>query len=117
MEQQRCNAETAFAVLREASQNRNIKLQTVAADLIETMTGPVLLDLGRCLEPGMRLTQRRLGQPAAGSAAESRSLGLQPPLQRVAVLLNDRGRNPATYPNIDALLGSPGAHSLQVKAF
>ena len=39
MGQQRCNAETAFAVLREASQNRNIKLHSVAADLIETMTG------------------------------------------------------------------------------
>jgi GAF domain-containing protein len=39
MGERRCTAREAFAVLREASQNRNVKLQIVAAELIETMTG------------------------------------------------------------------------------
>jgi len=39
MAQQRCTATEAFAVLRQASQHRNIKMATVAAELIEASTG------------------------------------------------------------------------------
>jgi GAF domain-containing protein len=39
MGQRRCTAGEAFTVLREASQNRNVKLAAVAADLIVTATG------------------------------------------------------------------------------
>ena len=34
MGQNRCNADAAFAVLRSASQNRNVKLRDVAAEII-----------------------------------------------------------------------------------
>jgi hypothetical protein len=37
MAQQRCSAEQAFAVLRATSQNRNIKLRTVAADIVGSL--------------------------------------------------------------------------------
>jgi GAF domain-containing protein len=37
MAQQRCSAEQAFAVLRSASQNRNIKLRTVAAGIVGSL--------------------------------------------------------------------------------
>jgi AmiR/NasT family two-component response regulator len=37
MTQQRCSAEQAFAVLRATSQNRNIKLRTVAADIVASI--------------------------------------------------------------------------------
>ena len=40
MEQQRCDAAQAFAVLREASQHRNRKLRDVAAELVTTVSGP-----------------------------------------------------------------------------
>ncbi|MGH3503337.1 MAG: GAF and ANTAR domain-containing protein [Nocardioidaceae bacterium] len=39
MAQQRCNADTAFALLRAHSQNNNRKLREVAADLITRTTG------------------------------------------------------------------------------
>ena len=38
MGQRRCTASEAFEILREASQNRNIKLYNVAVDLIHTIT-------------------------------------------------------------------------------
>jgi GAF domain-containing protein len=37
MAQQRCSAEQAFAVLRSASQNRNMKLRTVAAGIVGSL--------------------------------------------------------------------------------
>jgi GAF domain-containing protein len=39
MDQQRCNASTAFAVLRGASQNRNRKLRDIAADIVTSISG------------------------------------------------------------------------------
>lgn len=39
MGQQRCTGSEAFAVLRQASQERNVKLVDVAADLIRSVTG------------------------------------------------------------------------------
>ncbi|GHH43084.1 GAF and ANTAR domain-containing protein [Streptomyces candidus] len=39
MAQQRCSGEQAFAVLRRASQNRNIKLRDLCTDLIIRVTG------------------------------------------------------------------------------
>ena len=39
MGQQRCNAAQAFAVLRQASQERNIKLADIARELITNVTG------------------------------------------------------------------------------
>jgi AmiR/NasT family two-component response regulator len=39
MGQQRCDAETAFALLRTHSQNNNLKLRDVAGDLITRLTG------------------------------------------------------------------------------
>ncbi len=39
MGQRRCNATDAFAVLRQASQGRNVKLVDVARELITTVTG------------------------------------------------------------------------------
>jgi GAF domain-containing protein len=39
MAQQRCNAQTAFTVLRTASQHRNRKLRDIAADIILKVTG------------------------------------------------------------------------------
>jgi GAF domain-containing protein len=40
MAQRRCDPETAFATLRTISQRRNIKLRTVAADLVASIQGP-----------------------------------------------------------------------------
>ena len=37
MAQNRCDASTAFAVLRTASQNRNVKLRVVAADIVGSL--------------------------------------------------------------------------------
>ena len=39
MAQQRCDAATAFNILRRASQNRNIKLRNVAAEIVSTVSG------------------------------------------------------------------------------
>lgn len=39
MGQQRCTADQAFHILRQASQHRNIKLHTIAAEIIESLTG------------------------------------------------------------------------------
>jgi GAF domain-containing protein len=39
MGQQRCNATEAFDLLRKASQGRNLKLATIAAELITSITG------------------------------------------------------------------------------
>jgi hypothetical protein len=39
MTQNRCTPDTAFGILRRASQNRNIKLRDVAATIIERFTG------------------------------------------------------------------------------
>jgi hypothetical protein len=39
MAQQRCTAEQAFEILRTASQNRNVKLRHVAADIVTGLTG------------------------------------------------------------------------------
>lgn len=39
MGQQRCDAETAFSLLRTHSQNNNLKLRDVASDLITRLTG------------------------------------------------------------------------------
>jgi len=39
MGQQRCNAATAFDLLRQASQNRNRKLRDIAAEIITTVSG------------------------------------------------------------------------------
>ena len=50
MAQNRCDAETAFGVLRTASQNRNVKLRAVAADVVRSIAGgapPARADEGR----------------------------------------------------------------------
>lgn len=39
MAENRCDRETAFGILRSASQNRNAKLREIAADIIHTVTG------------------------------------------------------------------------------
>lgn len=39
MAQQRCNSTEAFAVLRKASQDRNVKVADIATELITTVTG------------------------------------------------------------------------------
>jgi len=39
MAQNRCSAEEAFGILRQASQNRNVKVRVLAADLIRSATG------------------------------------------------------------------------------
>jgi GAF domain-containing protein len=39
MAENRCDRETAFDILRRASQNRNAKLREVAADLVHSVTG------------------------------------------------------------------------------
>lgn len=39
MAQRHCSSAVAFAVLREASQHRNVKLSQVAAELVETVSG------------------------------------------------------------------------------
>ncbi|HEU5392937.1 MAG TPA: ANTAR domain-containing protein [Streptosporangiaceae bacterium] len=39
MAQQRCTAADAFAILRTASQNRNIKLRQVAGQIVTGITG------------------------------------------------------------------------------
>ncbi|HZM84747.1 MAG TPA: ANTAR domain-containing protein [Candidatus Limnocylindrales bacterium] len=39
MAQQRCTAGEAFAVLRKASQERNVKIHAIAAAIIEGITG------------------------------------------------------------------------------
>ena len=38
MAQNRCDADAAFAILRADSQNRNVKLRTVAAEILTTVT-------------------------------------------------------------------------------
>jgi len=39
MAEQRCTAEEAFAILRTASHNRNVKLRQVAQDIVTGITG------------------------------------------------------------------------------
>lgn len=39
MAQQRCDAEAAFDILRRASQNRNLKLRELAAEIVATVSG------------------------------------------------------------------------------
>jgi GAF domain-containing protein len=39
MAQNRCSAEEAFAILRRASNNRNVKINALATDMIRTMSG------------------------------------------------------------------------------
>jgi AmiR/NasT family two-component response regulator len=39
MAQNRCDAATAFGLLRTASQNRNVKLRVVASDIVDSLTG------------------------------------------------------------------------------
>jgi AmiR/NasT family two-component response regulator len=39
MAQNRCSSDEAFRILRRASNNRNLKMQLLAEDLIRTMTG------------------------------------------------------------------------------
>jgi AmiR/NasT family two-component response regulator len=39
MGQNRCTADEAFEVLRTASQNRNVKLRDIAADMVTSVSG------------------------------------------------------------------------------
>lgn len=39
MAQQRCDRDSAFAILRQASQNQNRKLRAIAADIVEAVSG------------------------------------------------------------------------------
>lgn len=39
MAQEHCDTETAFSLLRRASQNRNIKLRTLATEIVTTISG------------------------------------------------------------------------------
>lgn len=54
MAQNRCDADEAFAILRAASQNRNLRLQAVAADIVTAVTG-------KPPRPGPRLTPPATG--------------------------------------------------------
>jgi GAF domain-containing protein len=40
MAQQRCSSRAAFEILRSASQGRNVKLRTIAADIVHAVGGP-----------------------------------------------------------------------------
>jgi GAF domain-containing protein len=40
MAQQRCSSAAAFEILRRASQGRNVKLRTIAADIVHAVGGP-----------------------------------------------------------------------------
>jgi GAF domain-containing protein len=40
MAQQRCSSAAAFEILRSASQGRNVKLRTIAADIVHAVGGP-----------------------------------------------------------------------------
>lgn len=55
MGQQRCDAETAFSLLRTHSQNNNRKLRDVAADIITRLTGHPPVD-GRAFDPKASLS-------------------------------------------------------------
>jgi AmiR/NasT family two-component response regulator len=39
MAQQRCSSGVAFEILRSASQDRNVKLRTIAADIVRAVGG------------------------------------------------------------------------------
>ena len=53
MGQNRCDADRAFDLLRAASQNRNVKLRTVAAEIVAAVSGkpptPGRKGAGSCL--------------------------------------------------------------------
>jgi AmiR/NasT family two-component response regulator len=40
MAQQRCSSAAAFEILRSASQGRNVKVRTIAADIVHAVGGP-----------------------------------------------------------------------------
>ncbi|GAA1582833.1 GAF and ANTAR domain-containing protein [Kribbella karoonensis] len=63
MGQQRCDARTAFELLRRHSQNNNRKLRDVAADLVAKLTGQPAVD-SRAFESGL---ERRPGSGDAGA--------------------------------------------------
>jgi hypothetical protein len=55
MAQNQCTRDTAFGILRRASQNRNVKLRDVAASIIEHFTGHAVADpppFQRAMRPG-----------------------------------------------------------------
>jgi hypothetical protein len=54
MTQNRCTPDTAFGILRRASQNRNIKLRDVAATIIERFTGHPAADPPQFASPARR---------------------------------------------------------------
>ena len=58
MSENRCTRETAFGILRRASQNRNVKLRDVAATIIERFTGHAAAD-----PPPFRSPTRPTGPP------------------------------------------------------
>ena len=62
MTQNQCTPDTAFGILRRASQNRNIKLRDVAATIIERYTGHPAGDA----PPFQRPIRRSSPRPAAG---------------------------------------------------
>jgi AmiR/NasT family two-component response regulator len=47
MGQNRCTADEAFEVLRTASQNRNVKLRDIAADMVTAVSGQAPTDKPR----------------------------------------------------------------------
>ncbi|GAA3492859.1 MULTISPECIES: GAF and ANTAR domain-containing protein [Streptomyces] len=53
MAQQRCTSAEAFAILRSASQNRNVKLRDLCADLIVRVTGRPAHDPPELKPPGL----------------------------------------------------------------
>ena len=59
MTQNQCTPETAFGILRRASQNRNVKLRDVAATIIERFTGHPAADPPQFVPPAHPFPRRQ----------------------------------------------------------
>jgi hypothetical protein len=59
MTQNRCTPDTAFGILRRASQNRNVKLRDVAATIVERFTGHPAADPPPFASPARRAAQEK----------------------------------------------------------
>jgi hypothetical protein len=60
MAQNRCSRDTAFGILRRASQHRNLKLREVAATVIERFTGHPAAEPPPFRPPSLAVPRRRL---------------------------------------------------------
>jgi len=70
MAEQRCNAADAFAILRTASQNRNIKLRQVAEQIITGITG-------RPPQPPVSSSPQIITEPSSRNTASTVVTGVQ----------------------------------------